>query len=112
MSEIILVRIEDLPKTPKAFQQYVHDWFAPKNVLGVDCMVATGLCVGFDHTHWARKGRKPGVAPSHSVELSSYKEGLKPNQGLNDWMRKNDKKLVWLLYAAEERDSGSFYDDD
>lgn len=101
MGSFMIVRRDDLPETPRAFQQYVADWFRYKEVLGIDCMVASGR-LHVDHAFYARKGRAPGVAPTHSVDLSSYKEGLKKDQSLNDWMRKNEGGLVWTFYSSDD----------
>jgi|SRR5271155_969010 len=111
MSQIIIVRVEDVPKTPKAFQRYVADWFAPMLLLGHDCMWVTGrLHVRFED--YAMRGRKPGFAPSHSVDTHEYREGLPEGMSLGDWIRKNQGTLVWSIYAREDTHSECVVDDD
>jgi hypothetical protein len=97
----MVVRKECLSETPKAFQRYVADWFRYKDVLGIDCMVASGK-LHVDHNFYGRRGKAAGVAPTHSVDLQEYKEGLAKDQSLNDWMHKNEGKYVWIFYSSDE----------
>jgi hypothetical protein len=108
MTTVMIVKCEDISKTPKQFQQYVADWFAPINLLGIDCMWASGLLF-VDHTHYPRKGQHPGYAPTHSVDTREYDIG---KLSVGDWMRQNRGKLVWLLYPTEERRNDCCIDDD
>jgi len=101
MGTFMIVRQDELSGTPKAFQQYVADWFRYQEVLGIDCMVAAGK-LHVDHSFYARRGKAPGVAPTHSVDLMSYKDGLKKDQSLNDWMRKNEGKAIWCFYSSDD----------
>jgi hypothetical protein len=99
---IVIVRAEDVVKTPKAFQQYVADWFAPKTILGLDCLWASCL-IHLEGSQYERRGRRPAVAPSHSVDTACYSEGLRKGTDLNEWMRRKNGKLLWIFYAEEER---------
>lgn len=97
----MIVRIEDVPKTPKAFQKYVKDWFAPARVMGQECMVASGR-LSLDHNDWVKKGKQPGFAPTHTLDSSfEYREGLSKGVNLNRWMDRQ-KKLVTVLYFEDE----------
>jgi hypothetical protein len=104
----MLVRDDDLYQTPAAFQRYVRDWFQPKTVLGFLCLVAEGR-LHVDHNDYQQKGKSPGFAPCHSVDIAEYKEGLPKGVTLNDWMRKHEGKFVWHFYTSECRDH---HDDD
>ena len=110
MGCLMLARVEDLPKTPGAFQEYVKDWFKEKSVLGVPCVVAEGQLF-VDFNFYERKGKSPGCAPSHSVDLASYKAGLPKGQSLNDWIRKSEGAFVWTFYTSDHRER-SFLDED
>jgi hypothetical protein len=106
----MIARVADLPKTPAAFREYVRDWFRPCDVVGVPCVVAEGrLHVNFND--YSSKGRSPGFAPIHGVDTACYKAGLPKAQDLNDWMRKNDGKLVWTLRTEDPR-SRVYVDED
>lgn len=100
MSSVIFVRKSDLPSTPKAFQQYVADFFMEKKILGVDCWYASTVLhvTGYD---WNHLGPGRGIAPSHSVELQKYREGLPEGTSLNTWMEEN-REVVQRLHAHEE----------
>jgi len=103
MGSVMLVREEDLTKTPTAFQRYVKDWFRPRVVLGVRCLVAEGQ-LHVDYNFYQSRGKARGVAPSHSVDLAEYNEGLPKDVSLNEWMRKQEGKLVWQFYTSECRE--------
>lgn len=92
----IFVRIEDIPKTPEAFQQYVRDWFRPQVILGFVCMTAIQE-LSVDHTHYRRIGTGLGKAPSHSVDLGVYQAGLH-GTNLCDWIYDNTGSLVWVMH--------------
>lgn len=87
---VIFIRVEDIPKTPEAFQQYVRDWFRPRVILGFVCMAAT---LELEYPRNMGHGR----APSHSVDLSVYKAGLN-EVDLNRWIYDNTGSLVWVLH--------------
>ncbi len=94
-----MVRVEDLEKTPLAFQQYVSDWFKHEVIFGIPCMIASTVITGFKYEG---RGKQPGIAPSHSVDIRTYCQGLKPDQDLGDWIRKH-KKLVHTIYTTDDR---------
>jgi|SRR5579872_890066 len=104
MGCIMLVREADVQKMPLAMQHYVKDWFAPKNVLGEQCLIASGRLF-MHYQDYIRKGKQPGFAPGHSVDQMEYKEGLASKQSLGDWMRKNEGKLVWSFYSEEPHEN-------
>lgn len=111
MSQIIIVRVEDVPKTPKAFQQYVADWFAPMSLLGQDCLWATGrLHVRFED--YNLRGKCPGFAPCHCVDTRHYSEGLPEGMSLGNWIRKHHGTLVWSIYPSEDSRSECVVEDD
>ena len=91
----LIVRVEDIPKTPEAFQQYVRDWFKPQVVLGFVCMMAKTK-TNLDHYEKCERGRQPGIAPGHGVDTRSYALGLPGDQSLNDWISAN-KNIVWSI---------------
>lgn len=108
MSGVIIVDPKLLPKAPAAFRQYVKEFFVKKKVLGKECWFAAAvLSMNYNH------GVPPkGTAPSHSVDLMRFKEGLGKNQSLNEWMDKAEGKFLWRLYGRDEhRDCGACDDD-
>jgi hypothetical protein len=105
MSSVIVVDPDRLPETPPAFQQYVYEFFLKRKVLGRDCWVASTVLSPL----WPLAR---GTAPSHSVDLMRFKEGLKENQTLNEWMDKAEDKFFWRFYGRDEhRDCGACDDD-
>lgn len=91
---VMIVSAEKLKDAPKAFQQYVREWFVQRTILGKRCFVA-GI-----HSGTPRGGYNLGNAPSHSVDLMGYTEGLPPGQKLRDWIDKAEGKFLWTIYAA------------
>lgn len=108
MSSVIIVDPDLLPEAPLAFQQYVEEFFVKKKLLGREVLyAATVLSMNYSY------GRvEKGVAPSHSVDLMRFKDGLKKDQSLNEWMSKADGKFLWRLYGATERHDCGACDDD
>ena len=95
MPSVVIVKKDDLKNTPPAFQQYVEEYFAPKKVLGVPCMVcATYVCVPRRFDLSACGNPRKGVGPRHMVDLRHFNEGLLEGTSLLDWMRGEGKKLV------------------
>ena len=85
MTSFMLVKAESLSTFPQAFQGYVRDFFEKRTIDGVEYFCAfrwTGT--PSDGLVWYR--RHKGNAPSHSVDIAHYKEGLKKGQSLNDWI--------------------------
>lgn len=98
-SAFIMVKKADLPKTPKAFQKYVDEYFREVKFHGEIFLVAVT-------TYGDVRGcRAKGAAPSHNASLRQYTEGLPKGQNLNDWIHKQandgDKGgLVLNFYAS------------
>jgi hypothetical protein len=83
-ARFMLVQKNKLTTYPKAFQEYVVEYFDEIQVAGGPHFVAfLELSVG-------RSPRK-GVAPCHNVDLRCYKEGLN-GVGLSDWISKQTSK--------------------
>lgn len=93
---ILVVRQDALPETPAAFQQYVAEYFAEKNVFGIPCYYAA------EALHWGgtQGNRSKGAAPSHSVERMRFKEGLGRGQNLGSWIEQAVKKGVVLKFGG------------
>jgi hypothetical protein len=94
MSEVMIVDPKILPKSPKAFRQYVETFFEEKQILGQKCLVAARVISG--------RGGK-GVAPSHSLDLSIFKDGLPAGVSLSEWIQRETKKEagIWSLYGPD-----------
>lgn len=93
-SVVLIVKKEDLPRTPVAFQQYVEAFFEEKLVNRVPSMV----CVTFTAVPrayqprsgiWDGNGAKKGVGPSHTVELRHFRSGLLPQTDLGAWIQES-----------------------
>jgi hypothetical protein len=93
----MIVDAELLPETPKAFQDYVAQYFTEASVLGKRVFVATTKVCG------DRYGR--GYAPAHSVDLMRFKDGLEPKQSLNDWMCKAEGTVLWQFAGGYDSDN-------
>ncbi len=76
-----MVEASRLPDLPLAFQQYVERYFAPTEIFG------TLVLYAFQALHLKELDRRParGVAPSHSVDISQYRDGLN-GQSLAEWI--------------------------
>lgn len=109
MSGVMIVDAEKLPETPKAFQQYVEEFFVKKKVLGKECYVASTV-LSFNYPH---NSHGKGIAPSHSVDLMRFKAGLKKDQSLSDWLyeKGNNGKYFWDFASSEPHDCGGCDDD-
>lgn len=107
MSSVIIVDAARLSETPEAFQQYVKEFFAPKTVLGKECLVASTV-LDWDYGH---STTVKGSAPSHSLDLRRFTEGLKKDESLNDWIRKADGTYLWQFYGRETHSCGACDDD-
>lgn len=107
MATIIIVKKADLPKTPEAFQQYVKDYFLPRQVFGELCMVAQAHVIHPTSPNGWRKGI--GLAPAHSVDLSVYTAGLK-GESLNGWMHKNAGTLLEELHVSDSERNTYYVD--
>lgn len=103
MSEVMIVDPELLTRAPKAFRDYVEKYFVEKKVLGKACLVAARSSWGSDH------GK--GNAPSHSLDLRRWKDGLPSGQELGEWIREQERTGdgIWSLYGV---DPPAAFDDD
>jgi hypothetical protein len=101
----MLVDPELLSQAPEAFQQYVKEFFVEKQVLGRKVLVASTTITN------GRYGGK-GTAPSHSVDLMRFKDGLGKDESLHDWIRKAEGKFLWQFYGASEHSDCGACDDD
>jgi hypothetical protein len=111
VSSVIVVDAELLPETPKAFQQYVDEYFQEKTVLGKRVFVAsTVLSWSSYNSYGHRKGQ--GTAPSHSLDLRRFTEGLGKDEQLNEWIRKAEGKYLWQFYGRDDSSSCGACDDD
>lgn len=105
----MLVDPELLSQAPEAFQQYVKEFFAKKKVLGREVFVASlTLSNGYRYGFAASKG----TAPSHSVDLMRFKDGLKPGESLSDWIHKAEGKFLWRFYGGNDHSDCGACDDD
>lgn len=87
---IMLVKADMLSSYPQAFQDYVNKFFDPCDIGGVKYLFAFLTSDG-DRTRYER--RQKGVAPSHSVHLSTKVE--------------RDKNLFnWIFEKCEDPESG------
>lgn len=81
---LLLVPTSVLPDMPLAFQKYVEQHFAPKEVLGTLSFYA------FEALSLKQPDRGSpvrGVAPSHRTDLAHYKDGL-AGEHLSDWINR------------------------
>jgi hypothetical protein len=53
-----------------------------------------------------------GVAPSHSVDLMRFKDGLKKDQTLHEWMATAEGKYLWRFYGVSDHSDCGVCDDD
>ena len=103
-SSFVIVTAEQLSRSPVAFKRYVDEHFQAVNFEGKECFVAiratsVQLCDGS-----GRRGQTKGVAPSHSVDISQYTEGLPEGQSLNGWIRMASELGLLLQFAASWND--------
>jgi hypothetical protein len=79
----------------------VADYFRVRTVLGKKVWWAT---VKLNVDLYDRVVQAP-MAPSHSVHLDHYKDGLQRNQSLNDWILKAEGKYLWTFAGGFDSDS-------
>lgn len=99
MASVMIVDADRLGETPLAFQQYVEHFFRESTCLGKRVFVATRV-LQFDHWKHARGG----FAPSHSIELMGYTEGLK-GAPLGDWIFKARGTFLWEFEGGHDSDN-------
>ena len=111
MSEVMIVDPAILKDAPKAFRDYVETYFVRRTILGRPCLVA-GRSVSFSGFPGHGNKLQKGIAPSHSMNLSRWKDGLKKDETLSEWIRKREEKGdgIWCLCGPSE--PSSFDDDD
>ncbi|KKQ27586.1 MAG: hypothetical protein US42_C0008G0099 [Candidatus Magasanikbacteria bacterium GW2011_GWC2_37_14] len=105
MPSVLVVREEDLKRCPKAFRDYVSEFFARYMIWGV--RVRYAATYSFEPSGGYRKGH----APSHSVELARFTEGL-AGQSLNSWMNQAARQDIVLHIPVGQHASGSSWADD
>ncbi len=109
---ILIVRKEDLSKTPEGFQKYVTDHFKESVLVGVPVFMAS-IRINWDaedYEAWKR-GQTRGIAPlANRVSRRDYLEGFPDGQDLYDWIRDNPQ-LVEKLIAVGEREVYGWDDD-
>ncbi len=81
-ASVLMLKATVLPDTPLAFQKYVEQYFAPKEVLDILVFYAFEA---LSLKQFDRDTPPRGVAPSHRVELVHYKDGL-AGEHLSDWI--------------------------
>jgi hypothetical protein len=101
MAKVMIVDSGQLANTPKAFQQYVSDYFRVRTVLGKKVWWAT---IKLDVDMYDRVVRAP-MAPCHSLHLQHYKDGLAKNQDLGDWISKAEGKYLWTFEGGFDSDN-------
>lgn len=98
MAHVMIVDADRLPETPVAFQQYVARYGTSKTMLGRRVVILSiKICGDFGF-------RDRGYAPGHSVDLMRYREGLAPDQSLNDWIRKAEGEFLWTFAGGYDSD--------
>ena len=106
-ASVLVVRQGDLATCPKAFRDYVEQYFAPKTLWGTECLYAV-QALSY-HVNFGWKVQK-GAAPCHSVDISRFKSGLEPKQSLSQWIEQAVKagKVIRLSSGWDDgqRDSG------
>jgi len=90
MSRVLVVRKDWVAENnpPQAFIQYLEDWAVEETVLGLPCFVMSQHVIN-PYNYGRGWEKHTGVAPSHSVDLMRYKEGLPKNTSLSAWISKN-----------------------
>jgi len=61
----------DLRGMPPQMRRYILDWFRPGKIFDMDVLFAAGRL----HMRWQdyqQRGRKPGFAPVHAVDIREY----------------------------------------
>lgn len=99
MASVMIVDADRLHETPKAFQQYVARYFRDDVLFGKRVFVAVRF---LNLSFWQHNRR--GFAPRHMLELSEFKEGLRPGQNLGEWIAKAGK-YVWEFEAGFDSDN-------
>ena len=81
-ASIMLVRAETLHTHPQAFQNYVNQYFDPKNIGGIEYYVAF-LTLSLSNVPY----QSPiGVARCHNCDVNVFEGGLPDGQRLSDWI--------------------------
>lgn len=90
----MIVDPDRLTDAPEAFQLYVQKYFVKKPLLGREVLVAaTSFLSG------SLCGR--GFAPSHTLDLRRFTEGLPAGQDLSSWMTHAEGQFFWRFYSSD-----------
>jgi len=105
----LLVRVDFVPTAPAGFQKYIETYFIKKRVLGQEVYSAVRYVNGPNHNY----GR--GAAPSHSVDLRMYEEGLPEGVSLCSWIheRTAEGQVMWEFHGGDDpREDWEYFGDD
>ncbi len=103
MPSILVIRKSALPSLPKNVQAYVAEFFLEKQVLGIQCLVASR------YTHHPTGGHyrwSKGMAPSHSVDLMQYGKSDRGKE-VNEELRLAEKEMPEDVYEAYAMESSN-----
>jgi len=90
---MIAMPVDQLQNCPKGFQEFVSQYFSPQNIFGRECFAAFGTIYGSNGSR--------GVAPSHSVDLRQYSEGLDNDLTLHMWMEQAQSEgIIWRMQKS------------
>ena len=93
----MLVKADRLSRAPKAFQDYVKDHFLKMEIFGIKCYVAI-KARSFKRNFYGGRPNPEGVCPSHSADMSEYKEGLPKDLELSEWVKRELKKKNSFIF--------------
>lgn len=110
MSGVMLVDPEKLSEAPKAFQQYVNEFFIKKKVFGKTVLYAAQV-LHWDWSYTGYNSKATGRAPCHSVELMRFKEGLPEGTGLTSWIDKAGDEFLVKFYGVDDYKDSAIDDD-
>lgn len=95
---VMIVRAEFADTAPKAFQEYVQEYFNLETLFGVSVYTAGTYISAPNHGQFKR-----GKSPCHSVDLMRYTEGLPQGQSLSEWIWKQSTDDVRHFHLEEDR---------
>lgn len=106
MASVLIVRCDFVHTAPRGFKKYIEEYFNVKTILGYDCMVSARFC-----NYYGAYGK--GAAPSHSMDVREYSEGLPNGQSLGDFIRDKVKEgmYMWEFYGGDDPHQCGGYDD-
>lgn len=111
--KFMVVKKVTLPKFPKAFQDYVHQYFKEVSVFGNDCYVAFLTLGSSECLRGDEHNDKKGVAPAHSSCLTKFSDGLPRDMDLAEWMNMQvkNKEEIFSFYSTWDDGCTSPWDD-